>query len=315
MNIDISLKKVYNMVDLIKQIEPIFFLKKLKISSINLNIDIDVKFVNPGYLTLIVAACNWAKENGIIIEYNINNDSRNYYPYRINFFKLLGAKVYEPFYRRFSNNGRFIEITPLPFDNMKKIMIDTNVIDEIIRIIKNNYKIESSIYTSLNYCLWEQVDNIANHSSIKGTGYTVAQHYPTNKKILLCVVDTGIGVYEALTNSPGTKYKSLTYKEAISDCIKEKVTNGKGMGNGLYHSAKFIQANKGDFVLYSGNYYIEIGNGVIRETKRGPYWHGTIIFEKICTDVSVDFSETFDNCDIPTSVLECDDILDGLWEN
>lgn len=307
----IDLRFVRSIPEAVAQLSPLFSQKKGAFIVVTLNFRTTMLY--PEYLLLIVSAFHWAKENGIRVAItSVAENEPNYYPARINFYKLIGYNYKEPFFNRWSNKGRFIEITPLVFDNTNDITISSKVVDDIIRIVRDNYKITETLYKSINYCLWEQIDNIQVHSGCKGTGYVVAQNYPNKNEIRVCVVDTGIGIYESLTRS-SSQYSGLLYKEAIEKCIEEHVTNGSGMGNGLYHSAQFIKENKGDFILYSGKYYIDIKNGVIQSVKKGALWQGTIIYQRINTNTPVDYNKVFNNCDVPTSVLECDDILDSLW--
>lgn len=310
--IEIFLSQVYSIKDMVAQLSPIFSLKSGSFA--NLKIDMNVRMIYPEYLILIVAAYNWAKENNIKLYIDIIKKDDNRYPYRINFYKLIDSKEKEPFFNRFSNLGKFIEITPLKFNSITDEQIDPCIVTDIVKIFRNNYKIEDSIYKSLNYCIWEQVDNIQNHSGDYGTGFVVAQNYPNLHEIRLCIVDTGIGIYESLTKTESSKFKDLSYKEAIRKCIETKVTNGKGLGNGLYHSARFALNNKGCFVIYSGNYYIEINDGEISQVIRGKYWQGTIIFQKVYTNNKINYNDVFNNCPIPTTVEECDDMFDGLWD-
>lgn len=310
--INIDLRYVENIIDLVDQLAPIFTLKNNDFENVDINLR--TKMLYPEYLAMIVSAFSWAKEHNIELRINeIYRFSDNHYPERIDFFRLLGFSIKKPLFRKFSSKGKFIEITPISFDKEKEKTISPSVVDRIIDIFRKNYNVDPSIYKSLNYCLWEQIDNVQTHSGKKGTGYVVAQNYPTHNEIRICVVDTGIGIYDSLTKTDDSVFSQLTYKEAIKKCIEEKVTRGTGMGNGLYHSSQFALKNKGHFILYSGIYYIEIKNGKILEVKRGAKWQGTIIFQKIDTLNPVNYNEVFNNCEIPDSVLDCDDMLDGLW--
>lgn len=308
----VDLRYVNSVPDMVAQLSPIFYLKPRTIEHVSFNFRTGMLY--PEYLLLIVAAFNWAKENDIsLVIDDIYQTRPNYYPCRINFYRLLGYNYNAPFFNRWSNKGKFIEITPLQFDTIKKLNISSSVVDNIVDIFKNNFCVEKSIYSSLNYCLWEQIDNIQNHSGEKGTGYIVAQNFPLNREIRICVADTGMGIYKSLTRA-NSQYQNLLYKEAIQKCIEEHVTNGNGKGNGLYHSSRFVLENCGEFILYSGKYYITIRNGVIHSVQSRTFWQGTIIFQKIKTDNPVDYNKVFNNCDVPTSVDECDDMLNALWE-
>ena len=308
----IDLRYVKSIPDMVAQLSPIFLLKDHTRESVIINLKANMLF--PEYLTMIVSAFSWAKEHNIKLSItDIQRNADNTYPERINFYKLINFEVKLPLFHRFSSKGRFIEISPLEFDADKSI--SPAVVDGIIDIFRNNYKVSESIYKSLNYCLWEQIDNIQTHSGNYGVGYVVAQNYPTNHEIRICVVDTGMGVYKSLTETSNSSFSQLSYKQAIQKCIEEKVTRGTGMGNGLYHSSRFAIKNKGYFIIYSGNYYVEVKDGNILEVKRGAKWQGTIVFQKINTLNDVDYNDVFNNCEIPSTVIDCDEWLDGLWNN
>lgn len=308
----IDLTRVFSVPAMVTQLSPIFDLKPGNQELVVINMDTPVIF--PEYLTLIVAAFTWAREHGVKLEVRrILRDKENQYPQRINFYDLMGIPFRRPLFWK-SSKGKFVEITPLHFDPFNGITIKPKVVDDIIRIFRDNYRVDESIYKSLNYCLWEQIDNIQNHSGTQGTGFVVAQNYPTKHEIRICVVDTGRGIYDSLTKTENSIFSQLTYKEAIRKCIEPKVTRGTGMGNGLYHSSQFIKENKGTFILYSGSYYITIVNGVVEDVKRGAKWEGTILFQKVNTSNTVNYNAVFNNCPIPGSIEECDDWLDGLFE-
>ena len=310
--INIDLRYVRSVVDMVSQLSPIFSLKDNSKEIVILNLK--SKMVFPEYLTMIVSAFTWAEEHKIKLDIqDVIRYTDNKYPERINFYKLIKYNTKDISWWA-SNKGRFIEITRLEFNTNEGITISPSIVDGIIDIFRKNYKVDESIYKSLNYCLWEQIDNIQTHSGSQGVGYIVAQNYPTNHEIRICIVDTGMGVYDSLTKTSETNFSQLSFKEAVRKCIDENVTRGTGMGNGLYHSSRFALSNKGTFIIYSGCYYVEVNDGKILDVRRGAKWQGTIIFQKINTTNRVDYNEVFNNVPIPTTVNECDDMLDGLWE-
>ena len=76
-----------------------------------------------------------------------------------------------------------------------------------------------------------------NHSEIdKGL---VVVHYDENESIIrIMICDTGIGIYKSLTTAPKNAcYGSYTEEDALLKCIEDKVTNGKGMGFGLFSTS------------------------------------------------------------------------------
>ena len=97
----------------------------------------------------------------------------------------------------------------------------------------------------------------------------------------------GIGIYEALTKTPGSKYEDLTPEQAIEWSTQKGVTNGKGVGNGLYHTYYFVKENGGELILHSGEYLYRVVGGEVGIHKV-PYWQGTYVFLKVNTEIDVD---------------------------
>ena len=62
---------------------------------------------------------------------------------------------------------------------------------------------------------------------------TVITHYDAVNHVLsFLVADDGIGVRESL--SENEKYAEISESEALRICVKDAITDGKGMGFGLY---------------------------------------------------------------------------------
>ncbi len=301
--------EIYNIIPQIQEA-----LNNTVYENLELSIEFKKNFVYPEVLTSLVAFINWCNNtyNNFIIN-NIDYDISNLYLHRMKFFKLIPYNEKEPVYQKHDSMGKFIEITPLNFDKNNKVTIQSNIVDNIIKIFRDNYKLKEELYRCLNYCIWELIDNIQNHSGECGTGYISAQNFPNKKEIRICIVDTGMGIYNSLTSSPNSLYQDITEEEAMIKCVEANVTNGSGMGNGLYHTTQFIKANGGDLYLYSGNYCLEVSSGCNPVIRKSDKWNGTLVFLRIDTENTVDYDDVFDNCMIPASVDECDDELDGLW--
>lgn len=300
--INIKFDEITSISDVIKKFSFVHSLKKN--TKLKVNIDIPDK-VYPEYLTIVVAIIKYFQNRGIDIDINVNNPSNNNYVSRINFYKELGIEHEEDFKRR-SSEGRFVEITK--FDAGNNVAVTNN----IMKVIRNNCKVDSTVVDCLNYCLFEMVDNVENHANSPIGGYTVVQNYSYRNELRLVIVDTGIGIFNSLTKTEGTKYDNLSPEDALLYCIKKEVTNGKGMGNGLYQTKEFIINNGGDMEIYSGKHYLDISNGKIN-IRTCPYWQGTLIYVRINTNNKVDFSSIFGDS-VPETVLNANDYIDDiLW--
>jgi hypothetical protein len=137
------------------------------------------------------------------------------------------------------------------------------------------------------YCLGEIMDNIIVHSG-RDAGWLAAQYYPKSREIRLIICDHGNGIHQSLTSNSESAYQNVREHEALELCIQRGVTNGKGLGFGLYATSQFVTKNGGDLLIYSGNHYLELENGGIT-VKEGPYWKGTLVALRINTDVIVEY--------------------------
>ena len=253
------------------------------------------------YLLCIVAVINTVRSKGRAVQ--IDCDTKNTYLQRINFFKELGVAHSERFSRH-ESSGKFVEISHMTEETSNE------TVTRIIKILEAQMPLSENLIQCLNYCFWEAIDNIHEHAKSPIGGYAVAQYYPKSKQIEIVIADTGRGIFNSLRENP--QYASFTEKEAIECCIKQGYTRGNaGRGNGLFHTTRFLQENQGMFCLYSGHYALRI-DADEQKTLELPYWHGTIIYMKLRADVAVDLANIFGN-EIPTSVDEYDDLINGLW--
>lgn len=260
------------------------------------------KYVLPESLAIVVAFYRAKVFEGYNINVNIPNI--NTYAQRIDFHKNMGIEEEENF-NRYSSEGRFIEITNFNEENSIKL------VNNIMKIFRNNIDLEDSVFRVLNYCFLEVVDNVHNHSQSPIGGYLTAQRFPTERMLCITIIDCGRGIYKSLTQNENSEYKHLTESEAMEYCIKESVTNGNGMGNGLYHTRRFIELNNGKMTISSGRKKLIVTQEGI-EVVDIPNFNGTIVSLCIKLDNQINFNEIFYG-NIPTSVEEADDCINELW--
>lgn len=287
--IKIDFKRQLSHTDLVIVFEKVFSaqLGDFIVVCINLN---SCAFLYADFLTVVVAVILHLKKQAIHYKIDLDcdfEDDKIKYAARINFFRLLGIHYNESFVRK-SGSGRFVEITPYDENNFKV----TN--DNISRVVIANASVTLKVQQMLDYCLSEIMDNVLNHSSYpavyKGKGLCCAQLFPATNEIRLIICDTGVGIHKALSSSPNSKYRSVSEEEALALCIQNGVTNGEGLGFGLFASSEFIKKNGGEMIIYSGNYYCVVKEGKATVSK-GAFWQGTFVFMKINTDHSVDYKQ------------------------
>ena len=288
--------------DLLNQIGWLYTLKNKDVVYILIDMP---QSIWPEYLVTIIGIIKYIESRGTIVNVKVNNPYNNTYSKRMNFYKELGVEDEEEF-KRNSSVGRFVEITKFNKDNSD---YNVAIVNDIMKVIKNNYNLDKSVKDCLNYCLFEMVDNIQNHAEAAIDGYTVVQNFSKRQELKIIILDTGKGIHASLTEND--KYKNLSPAEALEYCVKESVTNGRGMGNGLFHTSEFIKKNLGEFFIYSGNNYLHINDKGVNIFSC-PYWQGTIIYVRIKTNNTVCLESVFGK-NIPSTVEDADDYINDLW--
>ena len=175
--------------------------------------------------------------------------------------------------------------------------------------------------TVLDYCLWEVLDNVLNHSDGsfvygKGTGYVCSQYFPKHQQIRIMVADTGVGIHKSLTTHPNSEHKNLNEKEAIGLAIEKDITNSLGQGFGLWATAEMIRKNEGKLILHSGNHQLKYEKDV--GIKYIPTWKGTFVFLKINTNKPMSYNAIFGESSVQKDRFqeikeELTEKLDDLW--
>ena len=117
-------------------------------------------------------------------------------------------------------------------------------------------------------------------------------HYePSRSNIKILVADDGMGIRQSLSENEA--YKNISEPEAIRLCLKNRVTDGKGMGYGLYSTTCLIRNAGIQMEIHSGQHLLRT-DGEKEELFEAPQWQGTIIFFELHTDKEID----------PNSILE-----------
>ncbi len=105
------------------------------------------------------------------------------------------------------------------------------VYQRVIETLTHHMNIETTLLQALSYCFYEILDNVLTHSG-KELGSVISHYDPENHTLSLLVADDGLGIRTSLAENE--KYSELTEPEALEICIHDSVTDGKGMGFGLY---------------------------------------------------------------------------------
>src|SRR5690606_3050028 len=157
---------------------------------------------------------------------------------------------------------------------------------KVISILMKGGGINKSVMEMLDYSLYEVMDNVLTHSQSPTNGFCVTQLFRYRNQIRLMICDTGIGIHASLTQKEDSIYKDLSPEQSIIRCTEKGVTNGNGMGNGLYHTTEFVKQNKGELSLHSNNYIYKIIEGKVKSYHTCG-WRGSYIYMKINTLIDV----------------------------
>ena len=188
-----------------------------------------------------------------------------------------------------------------------------DVYERVIETLSQHVNIETTLLQALNYCFYEILDNVLTHSG-KELGTVITQYSPQKHTLSMLVADDGQGIHKSLTEND--KYATLTEPEALEMCIQDSVTDGKGMGFGLYSTSLLVRDAGLRFNIRSGDHTLQLQDGKTT-INASDTWHGTTIYLKLQTDKEINPSEVVAN---RTNVAEqynetflIDNELKELW--
>ena len=166
-----------------------------------------------------------------------------------------------------------------------------DVYQRVVGVLTQYIDIETTVLQAMSYCFYEILDNVLTHSG-KELG-TVLTHYDsTNHVLSFLVADDGIGVQASL--SENTEYAGISEPDALKICIKDAITDGKGMGFGLYSTSLLARDAGLIFEVRSGKYTMQVQDGV-EETKDSDFWQGTIVYLQLHTNKEINPADVVAN--------------------
>ena len=188
-----------------------------------------------------------------------------------------------------------------------------DVYQRVVGVLTQYIDIETTVLQAMSYCFYEILDNVLTHSG-KELG-TVFTHYDsTNHVLSFLVADDGIGVQASL--SENAEYAGISEPDALKICIKDAITDGKGMGFGLYSTSLLARDAGLVFEVRSGKHTMQVQNGV-EETKESDFWQGTIVYLQLHTNKEINPADVVANrANVATQYNETflnDNELTELW--
>lgn len=187
------------------------------------------------------------------------------------------------------------------------------VYKDIIGAMTSHFEIEVSVLQALSYCLYEIMDNIHIHSG-KPLGTAMTSYDSNQKTLSILIADDGMGIKASL--SENEKYKDITEAEAVRMCLEDKITDGKGMGFGLYTTSRLVERTGKEFILHSGTHKLVRKDGNESVMENG-LWQGTLIYMVIGTNEEIDPNQVVDHrTDVEDEYNEAfveTEELESLW--
>ncbi|MDQ7991268.1 MAG: DUF4325 domain-containing protein [Propionicimonas sp.] len=113
---------------------------------------------------------------------------------------------------------------------------------------------EEGVIDSINWCLYEVLDNVFQHSQAD-TGYVMMQLHREHRRCAVAVADTGIGIQKSLALTRAADLDILRDPGAsIDHSLKKGVTSkgGENQGNGLFGLRRAVEINGGWMNIRSG---------------------------------------------------------------
>ena len=188
--------------------------------------------------------------------------------------------------------------------------------DVEINTLVNNYLlslrqsdiIADGVIGSIEWCINEVMDNVLQHSGV-GCGYIMGQIHPSTKRLIFCIFDYGIGIYNSLNSS--SEHHPQTPIDAITMALQEKVTRDTnvGQGNGLWGLSQLITRSNGILRVSSGGATYKNINGDEEIIKGGDFYLGRKI-GTTTVDFQLDYSQ---NIDISSALIGYDYNYTDLW--
>ena len=187
------------------------------------------------------------------------------------------------------------------------------VYKDVVRTMTAHLDIEVSVLQAMSYCLYEMMDNVHIHSG-KPLG-TAMTYYDAEENVLsILIADDGMGIRASLAENE--KYRTVTESEALSLCLQDSISDGKGMGFGLFATSRLVATIGKEFIVHSGSHILAEKNGCTTITENG-LWQGTIIYMELRTEKEISPDRIVDGrTDIADqyneSFIETGE-LDALW--
>ena len=183
----------------------------------------------------------------------------------------------------------------------------------MVEVLVHQPEVETSLFQGMSYCFYEVMDNVMIHSG-KTVGIVITNYSEPEHLIQILVADDGMGIRESLAQN--SEYANISEQQALEYCIKDKVSDGKGMGFGLYSTSRLINTAGHKLIIRSGHHTLS-ANGDVTVTE-SDLWEGTIVYFELRSNLDIDPASVVDHRTDPADefnelFLDEDQDIDKLW--
>jgi hypothetical protein len=171
----------------------------------------------------------------------------------------------------------------------------TPIADAIARSLLERLALEEGVFKAINWCLYEIMDNVLQHSESE-VGFVEAQVHRTTQRVAICIADAGIGFRRSFRNS---RHRMHTESDAITLSVQERLTRDSqvGAGNGLWGLYQIVTKNDGLLSIHSGRGTLHVqGAEASHSDDQGGWWlsdtrRGAVVDFQLPVDRPIDVSE------------------------
>ena len=223
----------------------------IKNSNFNINImaPSDMK-TYPNVCVPLAATFDWYREKGVV--YNFKFPGKNYVKHTLFYKPLIVEEHLNSAEVKFALDKVWKYSSPEGVDAL---------VTGIVNAIREADVLEAGNLTSVEWCLNEVMDNVLQHSQAE-SGYVMGQLHKGQKRLSICVLDMGVGIYNTLKC---TKHAPRTPIDAITLALQERVTRDEriGQGNGMWGLSSIIRESNGSVKILSNGAVYNFSKGEI----------------------------------------------------
>lgn len=198
--------------------------------------------------------------------------------------------------------GRMIPVTQI-----KDASRLTEIIQELVPLLHSPPKQADAI----KYVMSEMIRNVLEHSKSPDGALLCAQYSKTSNRISIGIADTGVGLFDALSQYHSPKNEMEAIKLALTPGITGTTSRVGGTeynaGAGLFFTKSIAKVSNNFFIIYSGNslFRLKKDKKGSNDTNLNPnpmddncslksnlnYWQGTVVGFDISLESESEFQE------------------------